>query len=361
MNSSEVKSLRKADWQKIAKANKVKFDDDNVVRYLVEKVAENIGVDDSTQKTSELKKQVCSKLESMKFNFKTFTFSKKQKSKASKKKTKSKDSKKATKKEDKEALPNETPTENVDRKQFYMNQGMKINATFNPDQTADDIMQLVQFKAKQDGVDFIPHPDDKANIQEAEKEQEKEQEDLSSIEGLRKKCDELGLGYTEKHTVEDLTQLVSAMNGQAPIQNTPATTSGQNKPNPAARPVAQEQGAGIPAADPNGNSTPTPPVADETPSMLGANEDGQNEPKPIVRTTKEDLAIYRDSLMGVIKGHFRLLTLNQIKDLINRGGYPFSYTIETNKDDAKQIAVTLEMKGVKLRMPNKKDWINISG
>ncbi len=62
MELSNYKNLKKADWQELATKFAIEWTDDSVVRYLVEKIAEKIGVDDKTVSDLELKKQVCAKL-----------------------------------------------------------------------------------------------------------------------------------------------------------------------------------------------------------------------------------------------------------------------------------------------------------
>ena len=56
------KNLKKANWQELATKFAIEWTDDSVVRYLVEKIAEQIGVDDKIVSDNELKKQVCEKL-----------------------------------------------------------------------------------------------------------------------------------------------------------------------------------------------------------------------------------------------------------------------------------------------------------
>jgi len=54
MELSNYKNLKKADWQELATKFAIEWTDDSVVRYLVEKIAEKIGVDDKTVSDIEL-------------------------------------------------------------------------------------------------------------------------------------------------------------------------------------------------------------------------------------------------------------------------------------------------------------------
>lgn len=59
MANLEYKDLRKADWQRLADSHGVEYKSKSTVRYLVEKIAEIIGVDDKIVDTEELKSKVC--------------------------------------------------------------------------------------------------------------------------------------------------------------------------------------------------------------------------------------------------------------------------------------------------------------
>ena len=63
MESSNYKNLKKADWQKLATKFDIEWTDDSVVRYLVEKIAEKISVDDKISSDILLKKEVSEKLQ----------------------------------------------------------------------------------------------------------------------------------------------------------------------------------------------------------------------------------------------------------------------------------------------------------
>lgn len=58
MDLVNYKNLKKADWQTLATKFNVEWTDESVVRYLVEKIAEKIGVDDKISSDNLLKKAV---------------------------------------------------------------------------------------------------------------------------------------------------------------------------------------------------------------------------------------------------------------------------------------------------------------
>lgn len=62
MKLDNYKNIKKTEWQELATKFAIEWIEDSVVRYLVEKIAEKIGVDDKIVSDNELKKQVCEKL-----------------------------------------------------------------------------------------------------------------------------------------------------------------------------------------------------------------------------------------------------------------------------------------------------------
>jgi hypothetical protein len=58
MKMDSYKNLKKAEWQELATKFSITWNEESVVRYLVEKIAEKIGVDDKIVSDIELKKQV---------------------------------------------------------------------------------------------------------------------------------------------------------------------------------------------------------------------------------------------------------------------------------------------------------------
>jgi hypothetical protein len=64
MKLDNYKNIKKTEWQELANKFGIKYEDNSVVRYLVEKIAEKIGVDDKIVSDNELKKQVVDKINS---------------------------------------------------------------------------------------------------------------------------------------------------------------------------------------------------------------------------------------------------------------------------------------------------------
>jgi len=62
MKLDNYKNIKKSEWQQIAAQFGIKYEENSVVRYLVEKIAEKIGVDDKIVSDNELKKKVVDKI-----------------------------------------------------------------------------------------------------------------------------------------------------------------------------------------------------------------------------------------------------------------------------------------------------------
>ena len=62
MNLNNYKTINKTEWQELATKHGIEWNKNSVVRYLVEKIAEKIGVDDKIVSDDELKKQVIEKI-----------------------------------------------------------------------------------------------------------------------------------------------------------------------------------------------------------------------------------------------------------------------------------------------------------
>jgi hypothetical protein len=371
MATAKVKNIKKVDWQKIAKSHKVKFDDSNTVRYLVEKVAENIGVDDKIVKLDDLKQAVHDALEGANYDFAKFKYP------AKKKTTKKSTTKKTTAKKStaKSKPKKETKTDSglspdaleIKRKTHYIREAHRLGVNFGMEQTSSDILQLIQLFCKQQGSTYevfhldVPAPNISENdnpAPEAKVEEAKdEQEDIPQVDRLtqlRKECEALGLAYGEAHTAQDLEQLINAIKGSAPVN---------------------------PQANPSTNPPP-PPVAEEQPPMLGANQVAEvpaflaeqqqvHKEVTVAPTFQEDikevddkqLRVYGNSILQTVNAHFRPMMVSEIQELLSRANYPFSYEFERHPSDGSKLAIILTSKNKSVRVPNenKDDWMTISG
>lgn len=257
MAKLDYNTMLKADWQKLAGEHKIEFKAKSTVRYLVEKIAEKIGVDDKIVDDEDLKKAVCEKLNT-----------------PAKKKT---TTKKATAK--------------------------------------------------------------KTTAKKTSKPKK------SKIETLREECDALGLGWGEKHTEADLEQLINAVKGAGISPSIELDVDKLDE-----------------IRDVNETPEPFNPVV-ENAGMQTFNDTQQPIANDPTEVDESNLDIYRKSFTNTIRGHWRVMGLNEVQDLFNQANYPFKHEIKRHPHNSNQIEIILTSSGKSKRIPsdNEGDWITING
>jgi len=140
------------------------------------------------------------------------------------------------------------------------------------------------------------------------------------IKNLRDKCDKLGIGWSEIHTISDLTSIISAVEGSA--------------------------------------SVPTPSVSSSVSPVLNAPVN-KNQSK----FDTKNLEVYRDVIITGIRNHWRKMLPNEITEILNIGNYPFTYVMKSNPSNPLQLEILITMNGSTVRIPsqNNHDWIEING
>jgi chemotaxis protein histidine kinase CheA len=357
MATGKVTAESKSDWQKIAKSHKVEFKSNNVVRYLVEKVAERIGVDDSIVDLDDLKKAVLSKLNEKpvekKPAAKKTTAKKATKKPAAKKKAAKKPAKK--KKAAKKPAPKKKAAakpkiskeqEEALRLDHIKNVAQDLGVNFGLDQSSSDIVQIVDLYCKMNDVTYVPYG----------KKVTKKAVDAAvvppTIEALRAECTEIGVGFNEHHSAEELQNLINMVRGAGAA--TPITDPSQLNidamPN-----VEGGVATTLPPPDPNH------PVVQmgETPSFLEA----QVSAPDAVSANKAQMATYKAVFMQTINGHFRLLSVPEINAMFAQANYPFTPSIKANPEQGNQIEIFFKSADCEVRLPNedKNEWITING
>ena len=352
MANKELNDLRKSDWQEIAKKQGVKFEQKNTVRYLVEKVAEIIGVDDKIVDISDLKKAVYHKLVEIES---ANTDESNNNENTSETENISEENKEDITKLSQEQI-------DVMEKTHYVTQATALGVNFGFQQSAKDIKALLDHHVKQNPhVKYEPFTiegaiEKEANVKEAPVNNE--------LEDLQAQCKELGLAFGSAHTASDLKQLISAVKGASAINVNPNITS------PASEPQKTTPFAPVTGGH-NQIGQQTAPV----PAFLqGNNQPVQNSPKaiqnsPIAHASdvsevdEEQLKGYRGAIMTAIKSHFRAMTRQEIVQALNQSKYPFTWEINNNPENAMKIEIVLTSKGKSVRLPNenKTDWIIIGG
>lgn len=317
MATAKVKSMSKADWQKLAKKYKVEFTPKNTVRYLVEKIAELNGVDDKIVDLDELKQKVFDKISKPK---------PKSKKKPSTKKKATTKKKAVEKKVVEKKAPAISPEEYAKlERQHYVNECTRLGVQYGSNQLASDLYQLLDYhcRTNTDAGKYV-----KFN---ANKEKEVTEVATSpTLESLKTECESLGLAYGSAHTVEDLTNLLSAFKSQVGSAGLP--------------PVANETPQSTPTAN-------TPELITDPSSNI--------QPNPTTVGMAE-LDIYHNSFLSTINNHFRLLTITEIHEMLNGADYPFTYEVCTNPVSSNAVCIILTSGECVKRVPQE-GWIGING
>jgi hypothetical protein len=257
MANTKVKNMKKKDWQELAKSHGIEFTPKNEVRYLVEKIAEKIGINDDIVKLDHLKQAVYEKLN---------------------------------------APVSET----------------KVEVTPTIEEVAPT---------------------------------------LSRIDELRAECTTLGLAYNEIHTENDLEQLLSAIRGTvAPVTNAPIETSTDFE-------LKADNFEEVVSNAPNPSTINHGNVTNNIMENIS--------PAPLVQniSVNGELEKFRILFTQTIRSHFRLLTVNEINDMIKRDRYPFTHTIIVNPNQGNQVEIIFSSGNSSVRLPSedRNDWISING
>ena len=110
--------------------------------------------------------------------------------------------------------------------------------------------------------------------------------------------------------------------------------------------------------------TPEPfnPIV-ENAGMQTFNDTQQANTSDPTEVDDSNLDIYRKSFTNTIRGHWRVMGLNEVKELFNQANYPFSHEIKRHPQNSNQIEIIIASSGNEKRIPSddKNDWITVNG
>lgn len=182
----------------------------------------------------------------------------------------------------------------------------------------------------------------------------------SELDNLRAECIMYGLGYGEKHTVSDLTQLLGQIRGRVTASMTLEQALKQLNPT-----ISNESNPVLDANNFELTLDNADVVKEIAPAQTNSNSSVsvQLETKKVatpISTIKSNLEVYRGTFTQTIRGHFRPQTIQEINALFNHE-YPFTHEIKVNPKNELQIEIFFSMNGVDVRVPSddKNDWIQI--
>lgn len=182
----------------------------------------------------------------------------------------------------------------------------------------------------------------------------------SELDNLRAECIMYGVGYGEKHTVSDLTQLLGQIRGRVPASMTLEQALKQLNPTASNEPAPTMDANNFELTLDNADVVKEiAPAQTNTNSQVSVQLETKKVAIPVA-TIKSNLEVYRGTFTQTIRGHFRPQTIQEINALFNHE-YPFKHEIKVNPKNELQIEIIFSMNGVDVRVPSddKNDWIQI--
>lgn len=302
MNLNNYKTINKTEWQELATKHGIEWNKNSVVRYLVEKIAEKIGVDDKIVSDDELKKQVIEKI-----NIESNTVKMKEIAKTEKKEVAKKEVAKKVVKAKSPASPKKEITKEV----------------------------VVE-------TPIVEKPQ------------------LTRLEELRLECESYGVAWAEGHSESNLEQVLNGVKGagvqpisQVQTSITPVETINTNEAFEINSSNASQVAQSVSNA-PQGNPAFNPLLgllASETPVNGGYG------------SSNSYLDTYKGIYLNAIRGHWRVLSVAEINEMILRDNQTFTHQINFNPQQQNKVEIILIQDTYKVRIPsdNQNEWLDING
>ena len=306
MKLDNYKTIKKTEWQNIATQFEIEWDENSVVRYLVEKIAEKIGVDDKIVSDNELKKQVVDKINS-----------------------------------DFEVVPTEEPAKVVSKKSTEKKSTTKKVAKPKETVIAKVKSEKKETKPTEEVVTEVPL------VQ------------LSRLEQLRLECEAYGISWSEGHSEVNLEQVLNGVKsaGVQPMKEVPTSIT------PVSTAINTNQAFEINSSNASdvaqavSNAQMTNPAFNPlaTPPPPPANGGYQN--------SNAYLDTYKSIFLNTIRGHWRVLSVAEINEMILRDTQTFTHQVNLHPQQQNKAEIILTQGNFSVRIPsdNSNDWLDING
>lgn len=300
MKLDNYKNIKKSEWQEIATQFGIKYESDSVVRYLVEKIAEKIGVDDKIVSDNELKKQVVEKINS-----------------------------------DYQVIPvEEAPVEKP-----------KKATTKKVAKPKEPVIAKVE-TAKEEVVAEAP-------IEEVPVAQ------LSRLEQLRLECESYGIAWSEIHTESNLEQVLNGVKsaGVQPIKEMPTHIT------PVQPVINTNEAFEINSSNANDVAQAVANTSQPNPAF---NPLATPPPPPVnggYKNSNAYLDTYKNIYLNAIRGHWRVLSIAEINEMILRDTQTFTHQVILHPQQQNKAEIILTQGNFSVRIPsdNTNDWLDING
>jgi hypothetical protein len=305
MKLDNYKNIKKTEWQELATKFGIKYEENSVVRYLVEKIAEKIGVDDKIVSDNELKKQVVDKINS-----------------------------------DSEVAPvEEAPVEKTKKTTTKKTTTKKVSKPKEP------VIAKVE-TTKEEVIAEAP-------IEEIPVVQ------LSRLEQLRLECEAYGIAWSEIHTEANLEQVLNGVKsaGVQPMKEVATTIT------PAQPVINTNQAFEINSANANQISQSVINTQNTNPAF---NPLATPPPPPVnggYQNSNAYLDTYKNIYLNAIRGHWRVLSVVEINEMILRDVQTFKHQINIHPQQQNKAEIILTDGNYSVRIPsdNTNEWLDING
>ena len=293
MKLENYKNIKKSEWQEIATKFDILWTEDSVVRYLVEKVAEKIGVDDKIVSDNELKKQVVEKIN---LDFEII------------------------------------PVKNITTTKTKKNTTKKVVKSKTP------VVKEKTPIVKEEEI-IVPV--------------------LSRLEELRLECESYGIAWAENHKENNLEEVLNSVKsaGVLPISQT------QNAIMPIQPAINKNEPFEINSLNANEFSESVIETQNTNPAFNPL----ATPPPPLANggygNSNSYLDTYKNIYLNAIKGHWRLLSINEIQEMILRDTQTFTFKINFHSKQQNKIEIILSQDNSSVRIPsnNNDEWLDING
>jgi hypothetical protein len=299
MNLDNYKNIKKSEWQDLATHFGVQWDSTSVVRYLVEKIAEKIGVDDKIVSDNELKKKVVEKINS-EYEVVPVEDSNNEESEETTNDSESK-IEELIEENEVEEKSNEIPFSELSRLEQLRLECESYGVAWTEIHTESNLEQVIN-GVKNAGVQPI--------------------KPLPTTINKNTTSSDLVVNAPNTINTNEPFEINSSNVGDV-------SKAVLNMPNPAINPFAVEQ----------------------KPIVNGG-----------YQSSNAYLKTYQNIYLNAIRGQFRLLTISEINEMIGRDKHSFSHTINFHPQQQNKIEILLKQNSDVARIPsNSSEWIDING
>jgi hypothetical protein len=337
-------TIKKTQWQEIAKHYGVVFEEDSVVRYLVEKIAEKIGVDEKIVSDRELKRKVVEKI--------NLDYEASEKV-SSEKETWIVEPINEAEKIDEEPIVEEPISEEPVVEETVVEEPVVEEPVVEEPVVEEPVVEepVVEEPIAEEPIAEEPVAEEPV-VEEPKVE-------LSRLEQLRLECESYGVAWAENHTETNLEQVLNGVKsaGVQPIKDVPTFSA----------PIEKE-------LDVTQEFEINSDNVDDVSQLIQVNQ--RNNPafnpfavesKPIVNGGYNNSNTYLDTFKNIylnaIKNHWRVLSYNEINEMISRDKNTFTFQINFHQSQSNKVEIILKQDNNSVRIPSEdlNEWLEING